>query len=230
MAFQVRDNRGGNWFWLHNAIIDHYGKELGPYGIAVYAALCRHAGQEQQTWISQGKIAEEIGTTRQQVNKLIAQLEVLQLLRVEDRQDDVSGRTTSIYSLLELTPVVQDDRGVIVDDSPSQSRRQALSSTMTAMINKTHGTKTMEQDGATDLEKLWHMTLTDLREQMVPSNFTRWVARTFLLSHEAGAAVVGVPDQVSADQLARRFDPLVRRALADACGETVTVQYQVIEA
>ncbi len=88
----------------------------------------------------------------------------------------------------------------------------------------------MEQDGATDLEKLWHMTLTDLREQMVPSNFTRWVARTFLLSHEAGAAVVGVPDQVSADQLARRFDPLVRRALADACGETVTVQYQVIEA
>jgi len=36
-----------------------------------------------------------------------------------------------------------------------------------------------------------------------------------------------VPDQVSADQLAKRFDPLVRRALADACGETVTVQYQV---
>ncbi len=96
------------------------------------------------------------------------------------------------------------------------------------MMNKTHGTKPMEQEMATDLEKLWQMTLTDLREQMVPSNFTRWVARTCLLSRAAGAAVVGVPDQVSADQLAKRFDPLVRRALADACGEAVTVQYRVV--
>jgi chromosomal replication initiation ATPase DnaA len=87
----------------------------------------------------------------------------------------------------------------------------------------------MEQDVATDLEKLWHTTLADLAEQMVPTNYQRWLARTSLLSQAAGVAVVGVPDQVSAEQLARRFDPLVRRALADACGETVTVQYQVME-
>jgi chromosomal replication initiation ATPase DnaA len=87
----------------------------------------------------------------------------------------------------------------------------------------------MEQDVVTDLKKLWQTTLTDLQEQMVPTNFTRWVARTSLLSHEAGTAVVGVPDQISAEQLAKRFDPLVRRALADACGESVTVQYQVVE-
>lgn len=62
---------------------------------------------------------------------------------------------------------------------------------------------------------------------MVPTNFTRWLARTSLLSRD-GAAVVGVPDQVCAEQLARRFDPLVRRALADACGEAVTVQYRVV--
>jgi len=36
-----------------------------------------------------------------------------------------------------------------------------------------------------------------------------WLARTSLLSQDAGAAVVGVPDQVSAEQLAKRFDPLV---------------------
>lgn len=43
--------------------------------------------------------------------------------------------------------------------------------------------------------------------------------------------MVGVPDQISTDQITRRFDPLVRRALADACGKTemVTVQYQVVE-
>lgn len=63
---------------------------------------------------------------------------------------------------------------------------------------------------------------------MEPTNFTRWLARTSLLSHTDGTAVVGVPDQVRAEQLARRFDPPMRRALADACGEAVTVRYEVV--
>jgi hypothetical protein len=66
-----------------------------------------------------------------------------------------------------------------------------------------------------------------VQEQIVPAN-PRRPARTALLSHAAGAAVVGVPDQVSAEQLAKRFDPLVRRALLDACGEAVTVRYRVV--
>ncbi len=78
-------------------------------------------------------------------------------------------------------------------------------------------------------EKVWSAVLDDLTEQIVPANFTRWLARTSLLSRTDGTAVVGVPDQASADQLAKRFDPLVRRALSDACGEAVTVQYQVVE-
>ncbi len=44
MAIIVRDHRGGNWFWMHNAIITEYGPQLGAYGIAIYAALCCHAG------------------------------------------------------------------------------------------------------------------------------------------------------------------------------------------
>ena len=92
-------------------------------------------------------------------------------------------------------------------------------------------TSTARTNGHVDDKQfdVWQTVLADLQEQMVPVNFTRWLARTSLLRHEAGAAVVGVPDQVSADQLAKRFDSQVRRALADACGETVTVQYQVME-
>jgi hypothetical protein len=78
------------------------------------------------------------------------------------------------------------------------------------------------------LAHVWHATLDDLREQMVPANFSRWLARTQLISQSAGEAIVGVPDHVSAEQLARRFDPLVRRALADACGQAVTVRYEVL--
>jgi hypothetical protein len=83
-------------------------------------------------------------------------------------------------------------------------------------------------DASVGLVHVWHATLDDLREQMVPANFSRWLARTQLISQSAGEAIVGVPDHVSAEQLARRFDPLVRRALADACGQAVTVRYEVL--
>jgi len=130
------------------------------------------------------------------------------------------------------------------NDTAGQERKQASDMKKT-QVKKTQGRKdsSTEQEtapGARDasrrldvtpaaLRSVWQATLDDLAEQMVPTNFTRWVARTSLLSQDAGAAVVGVPDQISAEQLAKRFDPLVRRALADACGEAVTVQYQVIE-
>ena len=80
---------------------------------------------------------------------------------------------------------------------------------------------------APNLGELWSRTLADLREQILPTNFSRWLARTRLLSRAPGQAVVGVPDQVCAEQLARRLDPLVRRALSEACGEALTVTYRV---
>lgn len=49
---------------------------------------------------------------------------------------------------------------------------------------------------------------------MVPTNYQRWLARTSLLSRTDGTAVVGVPDQVSADQLACDAYPAVFRRLA----------------
>jgi len=79
-------------------------------------------------------------------------------------------------------------------------------------MNKTHGTRGSspgkqggaEQDPAdvahandsagTAPRDLWSAVLADLQEQMVPANFTRWLARTSLLSQAAGTAVVGVPD------------------------------------
>ncbi len=250
MPIYVRDNRGGNWFWLHNAVVDHYGKELGPYGIAVYVCLCRHVGQEQATWVGQREIAEEMGMSRRQVQRELEQLQSLALVSVET-QETPHGQATNIYTLL-APPHVSESRG---DDSQSRGHVGETSPPRQGdapyqFMKKTHGTRgstPRKKAGSTQDHEIsnsslhtnghvgdvqldvWQAVLADLREQMVPANFTRWVVRTSLLSQTAGAAVVGVPDQVSAEQLAKRFDPLVRRALADACGETVTVQYQVIE-
>jgi hypothetical protein len=107
---------------------------------------------------------------------------------------------------------------------PKEQARVPLEDTQETVVQDTVNKRTSHSE----LDVLWKATLDDLREQVVPVNFTRWLARTSLLSHDVGTVVVGVPDQVSADQLAKRFDPLVRRALADACGEAVTVRYEVV--
>lgn len=254
MSFQVRDNRGGNWFWLHNAIHDRYGTQLGPYGGWVYSCICRHASsQEQSTWVSQRLIQEQTGISERKIQGELRRLEQLGFIRIETRKDD-RGQQSNVYTLLALSDDdarhagegahgaqggASDAGGLgTVCGGPGQEVPTMNKTQLTKPNEQERGTTTKplsngavhHNDYASDRQgNLWQMVLTDLQEQMVPANFTRWVARTALLSHEPGAAVVGVPDQVSADQLAKRFDPLVRRALADACGEPVTVQYQVVE-
>ncbi len=86
----------------------------------------------------------------------------------------------------------------------------------------------MEQDPVNTPESTWQLALADLREQIVPANYERWLARTRFLGRDDGVARIGVPDQIAAEQLGRRFDSLIRHALADALGEEVTVRYEVV--
>jgi len=260
MSFQVRDNRGGNWFWLHNAVHDRFGAQLGPYGGWVYSCLCRHASSHEQfTWVSQRLIQEQTGISERKIQGELRRLEQLGFIRIETRKDD-RGQQSNVYTLLALS--ADDARHAEEGAHGAQGGASGAGGLGTVYggpgqdvptMKKTQLTRPNEQDGGVTTKTLpvavppsngaihpnshtndiqqdiWQIVLADLAEQMVLANFTRWVARTALLSHEAGAAVVGVPDQVSAEQLAKRFDPLVRRALADACGETVTVRYEVVE-
>jgi hypothetical protein len=41
-TFIVRDNRGPKYLKVYNDFYDRYGAELGPYGLALYMALCRY--------------------------------------------------------------------------------------------------------------------------------------------------------------------------------------------
>lgn len=96
MAISVRDNRGGNWFWIHNVVVTDYGKHLGPHGLAIYAALACHADKEQQTWVSQKALAEEVGSSRAQVQRELAKLKQLGLVEVEEKTNE-HGQTSNIY-------------------------------------------------------------------------------------------------------------------------------------
>jgi hypothetical protein len=120
MPIYVRDNRGGNWFWLHNAVVDHYGKQLGPYGIAVYVCLCRHVGQEQATWVGQREIAEEMGMSRRQVQRELEQLQTLALVSVET-QETPHGQATNIYTL--LAPPTSGRRALSIHEKDPWNKR-----------------------------------------------------------------------------------------------------------
>ena len=93
---RIKDKRGGR-FIVDDVVLNGYGKALGPYGIAVYIALCRHANmQNQQCWPSQKTIADKTGMSVRQVKNMIDKCEELGLItrKIED------GKYT-IYTLLE---------------------------------------------------------------------------------------------------------------------------------
>ncbi len=78
-----------------------------------------------------------------------------------------------------------------------------------------------------DLDHLWATVLAELESRITPSNFRRWLARSRLVCYTTGLAEVTAPDQMSADQLAAHFDPLIRRALQQRTGTPVTIRYSV---
>lgn len=111
---KIEDNREGGFFWADNEIIDKYGAELGPFGIAVYMALSRHANRNR-CFPSFGGIAKRIGASRPTVVKAIKKLEELGLISVErGRQTESGDWDSNVYILNRI------DRGGKGDLPPSK--------------------------------------------------------------------------------------------------------------
>lgn len=100
---QIRDRRGGNRYFIDNALLKGgWGKKdkLGPYGIAIYNALCMFANADNQTaWPSYQTLAELTGMSRRQailmMDKLIAYNIVNKISNYHE-----NGQTSNIYELL----------------------------------------------------------------------------------------------------------------------------------
>ena len=81
-TFIVRDRRPG-FLRVYNDLYDNYGAQLGPYGLAVYVALCRYANQDSECWPSFATIAKGTGMSRRQVIREISKLEALRIIAVD---------------------------------------------------------------------------------------------------------------------------------------------------
>jgi len=104
---EIRDIRQPGWFFVDNEIIDVYGKEIGVYGIVVYAILARHASQDsQKAWPSIRHMAEMLGTGKKQIQNALLALKDVGLIHIE--------RTNrhNTYTLLNVKQIVLPERTI----------------------------------------------------------------------------------------------------------------------
>lgn len=81
-TFVIRDRRPG-YLRVYNDLYDRFGAQLGPFGLAVYVALCRYANQDSECWPSYNTIAKGTGMSRRQVMREVVKLEELKIIAVE---------------------------------------------------------------------------------------------------------------------------------------------------
>ena len=98
--FQVRDRRGGHWFWIHNDLIKRAGPHIGPTGVAVYNVLAMYANEANQTcYPSRNNIARLLGISRDKVRHAIEKLKRLHLIEVHAPEDPARTHAHNVYVL-----------------------------------------------------------------------------------------------------------------------------------
>jgi Helix-turn-helix domain len=104
---KVESRRRVDWFWMNKSIIDTYGTQLGPYGIAVYCLLARCANEEGHAIPSLSYMARKLNMGRSSVQRALAVLEACQLIERKQRRTDAGDYASSTYILLPI-----DDEGI----------------------------------------------------------------------------------------------------------------------
>jgi len=124
-TFIVRDRRPG-YLRVYNDLYDRFGAQLGPYGLAVYVALCRYANQDSECWPSYSTIARGTGMSRRQAMREVAKLEGLRVIEVQREE-----RKPCIFILLDTSdtqspPLVTHSHHPSDTQSPKQSPNNKL--------------------------------------------------------------------------------------------------------
>lgn len=97
---QVTDGRRGH-FYMYDDILDDYGSELGAFGIAVYAMLCRRANKNGRSHPSLRRMAEDLGISESQAKRELKKLRGLGLISIQSRRTAEGRQTSSEYTILD---------------------------------------------------------------------------------------------------------------------------------
>jgi len=102
---EVTSRRKHPFYIVDNAVLDIFGPQLKPNGIAVYNALCRYADCDLTCYPSIQAIAKKIGASRSTVIRAIQKLVSLGLVEVEKRYSPNGDKDSNLYILLDVDPV-----------------------------------------------------------------------------------------------------------------------------
>src|SRR5215212_932856 len=98
----IQDRRRRGFFTIDNEIIDRYGAQLKPTGIATYTGLARFANRAGECFPSQTTLANRLGMSRMQVSREIKKLQRLHLLEVKPQFGPNGEQRANLYILLEI--------------------------------------------------------------------------------------------------------------------------------
>lgn len=134
MREAVRSGRRANFYITENSFIDHYARDVGATGIAVYHVLARHANCEtRSTWIGTAKVADLLGVDQRTVQRALKKLESLNLVRVIRSSNMTTyflvpvparPRTATVIPLFDQTP----DREFAEENTMSEEDATSMSS------------------------------------------------------------------------------------------------------
>ena len=98
------------FYTIDNDIIDTYGKAMGPYGIAVYNVIARHADKNGGAFPSYQQKKKKTDISRPKVASTIKHLVSLGLIEKENRFRPNGDMTSNHYKLVraQIPPVVND--------------------------------------------------------------------------------------------------------------------------
>jgi replication initiation and membrane attachment protein DnaB len=118
MRESVRSGRKANFYITENSFIDHYAREVGPVGIAVYHVLERHMNCEtRSTWIGTAKMAALLNLSQRTVQRSLKTLEELRLIRI------LRTATMTTYVIVPVPLRAKMATIPLFDDIPDQTLR-----------------------------------------------------------------------------------------------------------
>ena len=161
--FRIRDAREPGHFRIDTILIrGGWARALGPYGLAVYTALCCSANNDTQEAKSKYQtIADSIGCSRRQVIDSVADLEAARLIKIEFRKRRNGTQTSNEIILLHRDEWFGPD---IIEQRHQEKRAKQAAARKTREVKNRQGAP----DSPHELDSMDLTNLTEGRRDAAP--------------------------------------------------------------
>jgi hypothetical protein len=155
MREAVRSGRRANFYITENSFIDHYAREVGTTGVAVYHVLERHANCDtRSTWVGTAKMADLLNLDQRTIQRTIKKLESLRLIRIVRTANmttffivpvppRATATTTPLFGEVLDSPADEDDTDVA---TATRTPQQTTVMSATATLRSRGATTTSQAD------------------------------------------------------------------------------------